>query len=78
MLDKLDKFHQTKIGYAVFAVVELILAFIFINWAIDSGSWWDYLLALIFMVGFLQNVFKLVALAVHRPKSFRRAKARKR
>lgn len=78
MLDKLDKFHQTKTGYGVFAVVELLLAFLFITWAIDSGSWWDYLLALIFLVGFLQNIFKLVVLIFHRPQNFRRVKAKRR
>ena len=60
MFDKLDRFHHSKTGYAVFAVVELGLAYIFISWAIDAGSWFDYLLALIFTVGFLQNLVKLI------------------
>ncbi len=60
MLDKLDKFHKTRTGYAVFALIELALAYLFISWAIDSGNLLDYLLALIFTVGFLQNFVKLI------------------
>jgi hypothetical protein len=60
MFDRLDRFHQSKVGYAVFALVELALAYLFVSWALDSGSWWDYLLVLIFTVGFLQNAAKLV------------------
>jgi len=68
MFDKLDRFHHSKTGYAVFAVVELGLAYLFISWAIDDGSWFDYLLALIFMVGFLQNLAKLIGsfIAAHK------------
>lgn len=60
MLNKLDKFHKTRTGYAVFALIELALAYVFISWAIDSGNWLDYLLALVFTVGFLQNLVKLI------------------
>lgn len=60
MLDRLDKFHKTRTGYAVFALIELALAYMFISWAIDSGSLLDYLFALIFTVGFLQNFIKLI------------------
>lgn len=59
MIDKLDKFHKTRTGYAVFALIELVLAYVFISWAIDSGNLLDYLLALVFTVGFLQNFIKL-------------------
>lgn len=60
MLDKLDKFHKTRTGYGLFALIELALAYVFISWAIDSGNWLDYLLALVFTVGFLQNFVKLI------------------
>lgn len=65
MLDKLDRFHQTRTGYGVFALVELGLAYLFISWAINSGSWIDYLLALVFTVGFLQNTFKWISTFVN-------------
>ena len=60
MLDKLDKFHQSTLGYAVFALVGLALAYLFITWAIDGGSWFDYFLTLVFMVVFLQNFVKFI------------------
>ena len=61
MLGWLDKFHQTRTGYGLFAAVELALAYLFISWAINDGNWLDYLLALVFTVGFLQNLIKLLA-----------------
>ena len=54
-LQTLDKFHKTRVGYAVFGLVELALAAVFANLAIPSGDWWEWLLALVFLVGFLQN-----------------------
>jgi type IV secretory pathway TrbL component len=61
MLDRLDKFHKTRTGYGLFALVELALAYLFMSWAINDGNWLDYLLAIIFLVGFLQNLVKLIA-----------------
>jgi hypothetical protein len=74
MLDKLDKFHKTRTGYAVFALIELALAYVFISWAIDSGSLLDYLLALVFTVGFLQNFIKLIGTFVRAKRQGRRAR----
>ena len=74
MLDKLDKFHKTRTGYAVFALIELALAYVFISWAIDSGSLLDYLLALVFTVGFLQNLIKLIGTFVRGNRQGRRAR----
>lgn len=71
MLEKLDTFHKTRTGYAVFACIELALAYLFISWAIDSGNILDYLFALIFTVGFLQNVVRLIGLLVVRKKGGR-------
>ena len=65
MLDKLDKFHQSKLGYAVFALVGLALAYLFITWAIDGGSWFDYFLSLVFLVVFLQNSIKLIGVFLY-------------
>lgn len=74
MLDKLDKFHKTRTGYAVFALVELALAYLFISWAIDSGNWIDYLLALVFTVGFLQNLSKFIGSFLRGKRQSRRAR----
>ncbi|CAN5115522.1 hypothetical protein BH09PAT3_BH09PAT3_6940 [soil metagenome] len=68
MLNKLDKFHKTRIGFAVFALVELALAYMFISWAIDDGNWFDYLFALLFTVGFLQNLIHFVHALLPKPR----------
>jgi hypothetical protein len=60
MIEQLDKWHKTRIGFVVFALVELALAYSFVSLAIDRGNFLWYLLALIFFVGFLQNFFKLL------------------
>jgi hypothetical protein len=74
MLNKLDRFHKTKLGYGLFALVELALAYLFISWAIDDGNWIDYLLALVFTVGFLQNLIKLIGKFFNGNKSTSRAR----
>jgi len=55
MLQKLDKFHKTRLGYLVFGLVELALAAMFFNWALGSGVWWQWLLTAILLFGALQN-----------------------
>ena len=61
MLDKLDKFHNTKLGYAMFALFGLVIAYVFISFAIDTGNWFDYLIVLLAIVVFLQNLTKLIS-----------------
>ena len=86
MLNWLDKFHRTRWGFLAFAVVELLLAYLFVSWAIDSGSIWDYLITLVFFVAFLQNVVKLIGallfprrrLAKHQPRPQPAAQRNKR
>ncbi len=60
MLPMLDTFHKTKPGYLLFAVIELAVAYGFASLAIDRGSWWWYVLTLVFLVGSLQNLVKLI------------------
>lgn len=59
-VQQLDKFHKTKPGHLVFGLVELGLAYLFFSLAIDSGNLWFYLLLFIFLIGFLQNIVKLI------------------
>jgi len=59
-LQALDKFHKTRLGYLVFGLLELGLAYIFATLAIDSGSLWQWVLAIIFLFGFLQNFVRMV------------------
>jgi hypothetical protein len=56
----LDKFHRTRVGHLVFGLVELVVAVVFANWAIPSGDWWEWLLALLFLVGALQNLGRMI------------------
>jgi len=64
-MKSLHKWHQTKLGLFVFCVIELAIAYGFASLAIDSGSLWWYLLTLIFLVGALQNLFKLIGKFFH-------------
>lgn len=64
-MKSLHKWHQTKRGLLVFGLIELAIAYGFASLAIDSGSLWWYLLTLIFFVGALQNLFKLIGKIFH-------------
>jgi hypothetical protein len=66
MLNSIDKWHKTKLGLLVFALVELGIAYGFASLAIDRGNFWYYLLTLIFLVGFLQNSSKLIVKIVRK------------
>ncbi len=65
MIDKLDKWHKTRSGLAVFCIAELAIAYGFASLSIDRGNFFWYLLTLIFLVGALQNLFKLIGSFVH-------------
>lgn len=60
MIRKLDKWHKTRLGLLVFAIFELAICYGFISLSIDRGNLWWYILALIFLIGFLQNFIKLI------------------
>jgi hypothetical protein len=70
MLKKLDVWHKTKLGLLIFGLVELAVAYGWASLAIDRGNPWYYLLALVFLVGALQNFAKLIGVLFHvsRPK----------
>ncbi len=70
-MDALARWHQTKTGHAVFGAIELAAAYVFALLAIDRGSWWWYALTIIFFVGGMQNVTKLVGKAIRRGKAGR-------
>lgn len=55
MLERLDKFHKTRIGYLVFGLVELAMAYGFVNWALASGDWWLWIIVLFLSAGTVQN-----------------------
>jgi hypothetical protein len=60
----IDRFRKTKLGLLVLALVELGVTYGFISLSIDRGNFLWYLLALIFLVGSLQNLFKLIGVLV--------------
>ena len=58
--NKLNKFHKTKVGFLIFGIVELAIAYGFASLSIDRGNLWWYLLALIFLDRRLKNLIKLI------------------
>ena len=56
----IDKFHKSRLGCAVFGLVELGLAYVFASLAIDSGRLLQWVLAVILLLGFLQNFARMV------------------
>ena len=58
-LDRIDRFHKTQKGYLLFAIIELVLAYIFVSIAIDTASMWAYLATLILFVGFIMNITRV-------------------
>ncbi len=65
MIQTLHKWHQTKLGLLVFALIELAVAYGFASLAIDRGNFLWYLLTLVFLVGALQNFIKLIGQLLH-------------
>lgn len=72
MMRSLHKWHQTKLGLLIFGLVELAIAYGFASLAIDRGNFLWYLLVLIFFVGALQNLFKLIGKAIGKHEKPRR------
>jgi hypothetical protein len=65
MIKELDKWHKTRAGLLVFAIIEAAIFYGFSSLAIDRGNFLWYILALIFLVGTLQNLFKLIGTFIH-------------
>ena len=65
MAQRLDEFHKTKPGFAVFGLVELALSYSFISLALNSGNLLDYTLAIALFIGFVQNLGKLIGMFIH-------------
>jgi hypothetical protein len=55
-MEAIDKWHHTKQGHVVFGLVELLIAYGFASWAIDSGQLWQYALAIFFFYGGVRNL----------------------
>jgi hypothetical protein len=72
MIQKFDKWHKTRMGLLFFALVEFAIAYGFMSLSIDRGNFFWYLLTLVFFVGALQNLIKLIGSFFHAKKSSRR------
>lgn len=58
-MEAINKWHKSRQGHLIFGIVELVLAYGFASWAVDSGSLWQYALAFIFLFGGLRNLFRI-------------------
>lgn len=59
-LERLDKFHKTRPGHLVFGLIELLMAYGFASWAIDTGNllWW--IATAFLLLGVAQNFIQAV------------------
>jgi len=60
MAQALDIFHKSRVGQLVFGIIELALAYLFGSLAVNSGSLWEWFLTIVFLIGFLQDLIKLI------------------
>jgi hypothetical protein len=60
MLQKFEKWHQTREGLLSFTLIEAGLAYAFASLAINSGSLWQWLLAIMLAIGSIQNFVKFM------------------
>ncbi len=60
IVEQLNTWHQTKAGLLAFGLVELALAYLFVSWAIDSGSLIDWFLGIVLLAGVVQNFVRLI------------------
>jgi hypothetical protein len=65
MINKLDYWHKTRFGLFTLAIVELAVAYGFASLSIARGNLWYYLFTLIFLVGALKNLIRLVGKLVY-------------
>ncbi len=67
MINKLDRWHKSSTGYAVFALLELGMSYVFASFTIDKGNPWDFIFAVLFLVGAIQNFVQLIKKLQHAP-----------
>lgn len=64
--NKLFAWQESKPGLAVIAVLDLFIAYIFISFAIDSGSLIDYFISFVFLALGITAAIKLFNKVFHR------------
>lgn len=65
-LKRLDAFHKTGLGYLVFGLLELGLGYLAVLWATDSGSLIAWALAVVLLLGAIQNAALLTWRGIRR------------
>jgi len=65
MNHKLHLWHNTKLGYLIFTLIELALAYGFFSLSIDRGNLLWYLVTIIFLVGAFKNLFNFLGRILH-------------
>lgn len=68
-LKQFEAWHKSRAGLLIFGVAELLIAYIIGSRAIDTGSIWEYALAIVFLVGGIQNIVRLIGTLVHGKRS---------
>lgn len=61
-IDRIDRFHKTKKGRLSFGIAEILVAYLFLSLAINSGSLWQYAAAVILFIGAANNLVRAFAL----------------
>jgi len=64
MIGSFSRFHKTRVGYLVSGLVELAMAYGFVDWALDTGFWLWWIAAAFLLLGFVQNIVN--AITVHK------------
>jgi len=59
-VDKIYKWKQTRQGLIITGLAEAFFAYLFASKAIDSGSGWHYLLAILFILGTIYSFIKAI------------------
>jgi hypothetical protein len=75
-IDQIDKFHKTRKGRITFGLAELVVAYLFISLAINSGQMWQYLIAVILVVGAINNLIRSFSVRGVKPGGKKPAKKR--
>lgn len=63
-IKELHRWHRTRVGMVFFGLMELIVAYLFASWAIDSANLWAYFFTFVFLLGGIQNLAKAVHIHV--------------
>lgn len=64
-MERLAIWHQTRWGFLTFGAVELAATYVIASLAINSGALWEYVLGILFLIGGIRNMVKLIRNLFH-------------